>query len=87
MQDKNRVGMRDMQKTAAIDKWVSFLITSLALLSLGTGCVNPVKETYQKGVEGGMKAIDQSKEVQNLVDRQNQQLQQQQKQMEGVGQN
>ncbi|MGB8698166.1 MAG: hypothetical protein WCD18_02010 [Thermosynechococcaceae cyanobacterium] len=46
-------------------------------------CANPAAETYQKGVEGGEKAIDNARSVQQTVDQTKSNLEQQEKAVEG----
>jgi hypothetical protein len=46
-------------------------------------CANPAAETYQKGVEGGEKAINKAQDLQQTVDQAKTQVEQQQKEAEG----
>jgi hypothetical protein len=48
----------------------------------GLGCVNPAENTYKKGVDGGLEAIEKAKKAQQLVEQENRRLQVQQKQLE-----
>lgn len=56
------------------------LLSSLVLASCVS--VNPIEGTYKTGVEGGQRAIQKAKGVQQLVDQDSLNLKQQQKQME-----
>jgi hypothetical protein len=46
--------------------YLAFLL-SFAAISL-SACANPVAETYQKGIDGGEKAIDKARNVQQATD-------------------
>jgi hypothetical protein len=46
-------------------------------------CTNPATETYQKGIDGGEKAIEKARDVQQTVDRTKINLEQQTKDIEG----
>jgi hypothetical protein len=43
--------------------WLIFCV-AIAL----TACANPVTETYKKGVDGGQKAIEKARDLQQTVD-------------------
>jgi hypothetical protein len=49
-----------------------------------TACANPVTETYKKGVDGGEKAIDKARGVQQTVDQTKATLEQKAKEAEGT---
>lgn len=53
-----------------------------AAISLST-CANPVTQTYQKGIDGGEKAIDRARDVKQTVDRTKFNIEQQAKDAEG----
>jgi hypothetical protein len=46
-------------------------------------CANPVAETYQKGIDGGEKAIDKARDVQQTTDQTKINVEQQAKDAEG----
>jgi hypothetical protein len=46
-------------------------------------CANPVAETYQKGIDGGEKAIDKARDVQQTTDQTKINIEQQAKDAEG----
>ncbi len=48
-----------------------------------SSCANPVAETYKKGVDGGEKAIEKARGVQQTVDQTKTTLEQQAKEAEG----
>jgi hypothetical protein len=48
-----------------------------------SACVNPVTETYKKGVDGGQKAIEKARDVQQTVDQTKTTIEQQAKEAEG----
>jgi hypothetical protein len=48
-----------------------------------SACANPVAETYKKGVDGGEKAIDKARNVQQTVDQTKATIEQQVKEVEG----
>jgi hypothetical protein len=45
-------------------------------------CANPVAETYKKGIDGGEKAIDKARDVQQTVDQSKINIEQQAKDAE-----
>jgi hypothetical protein len=46
-------------------------------------CANPVTETYKKGIDGGEKAIDKARDVQQTIDKTKINIEQQAKDAEG----
>lgn len=46
-------------------------------------CANPVAETYGKGIDGGEKAIEKARDVQQTVDQTKINIEQQAKEAEG----
>jgi hypothetical protein len=59
-----------------------FWLASFAAIALSS-CANPVAETYKKGVDGGEKAIEKARSVQQTVDRTKTIVEQQAKEAEG----
>jgi hypothetical protein len=49
-----------------------------------TACANPVAETYKKGVDGGEKAIEKARDVQQTVDQTKTNLEQKVKEAESA---
>jgi hypothetical protein len=49
-----------------------------------SACANPIAETYQKGIDGGEKAIDKARDVKQTVDRTKINIEQQAKDAEGA---
>ena len=48
-----------------------------------SACANPVAETYKKGVDGGEKAIEKARNVQQTVDQTKKTIEQQATEAEG----
>lgn len=48
-----------------------------------SGCANPVAETYKKGIDGGEKAIEKARDVQQTVDQTKKTIEQQATEAEG----
>jgi hypothetical protein len=61
--------------------FVSFVAIALC------ACANPVAETYQKGIDGGEKAIDKARDVQQTIDQTKSNVEQQAKDTEGSPKN
>jgi hypothetical protein len=59
---------------------------SFAAIAL-CACANPVAETYQKGMDGGEKAIDKARDVQQTTDQTKINIEQQAKDTEGSPKN
>jgi hypothetical protein len=59
-----------------------FWLAGVAAIALSS-CANPAAETYQKGVEGGEKAIEKARDVQKTVDQTKTTIEQQAKEAEG----
>jgi hypothetical protein len=55
---------------------------SFAAIAL-CACASPVAETYQKGIDGGEKAIDKARDAQQTVDQTKINIEQQAKDAEG----
>ena len=61
--------------------FVSFVAITLC------ACANPVAETYQKGIDGGEKAIDKARDVQQTTNQTKINIEQQAKDTEGSPKN
>jgi hypothetical protein len=59
-----------------------FWLVGFAAIALSS-CANPAAETYQKGVEGGEKAIEKARDVQKTVDQTKTSIEQKVKEAEG----
>jgi hypothetical protein len=59
-----------------------FWLAGFAAIALSS-CANPVAETYKKGVDGGEKAIEKARGVQQTVDQTKTTIEQQAKEAEG----
>jgi hypothetical protein len=69
--------MRMRLKHPCLVCFVGFVAISLS------ACANPVAETYQKGIDGGGKAIEKARDAQQTVDRTKINIEQQAKDAEG----
>lgn len=77
---KNPVDQMKVNHSHPVPWLVCFVAIALSC------CANPVTETYKKGVDGGEKAIDNARGVQQTVDQTKVNLEQQAKEAEGTPQ-
>ncbi len=59
-----------------------YIATGVLAGAIVGGCVNPVKETYGKGVEGRQKAIEKARGVETQLDESVRQTQEQEEKMQ-----
>jgi hypothetical protein len=65
-----------------------YLISFVSFVAIALcACANPVAETYQKGIDGGEKAIDKARDVQQTTDQTKINVEQQAKDIEGSPKN